>query len=171
MKKKIILIITFTLWLIIINFYNLKFYYHNFEWNKFYKNSNFSGSILEFQKSWNFEWKYNIANALYKQGKYRDALKVYNELLKSPIIPFYKGDEQFFKIFHNIWNTIYKIWEKENDSKTKVKYWKESIESYTNALEIKFNEETNHNLIFVQNKIKIEKEKIKKEILKLRKNN
>ena len=135
--KKVIIIIWIIIWLIVINF----------------------SSFLEFKKN---NWKYKYANFLYKQWNYREALNIYKNNLQinqqGGFSPLSKNSE----INHNIWNTIYKIAEREEDSKLKINYLEEALLSYRKSLKIKFNEETKKNLEFVQEKIKQEKEKLKK---------
>jgi len=161
--KKVIIIFEIIIWLIIINIFDIYAYYNNFLWKKFYTEKKYENAISNFWKNNSKVSEYNIANSLYKQKKYRDALQKYKSILQKNQQGGFSPLHSNFKILHNIWNTIYKIWEDETDSKLKINYFTKSVENYSKALEIKFDEETKANLEFVQNKIKQEKEKQKKQ--------
>jgi len=151
MKKKIFIFILVLF--LLLNSFSIYAFYNNFIWNTFYKKENFSEAIKYFSNSHNIYWEYNKANSLYKEKKYKDAVKIYKSILTK------QKNEINFRLNHNVWNWFYRIWEEEKDSIKKIKFWKEAIKYYLKALEIKFDEETNKNLEFVQNKIKQENKK------------
>lgn len=156
--KKIVSIISFIIiWISIINIFDFYYFINNNNWIKLYNNKEYNEAINNFKINNHKISEYNIANSLYKQEKYRDALQKYNILSTENFSPLQ------FKTLHNIWNTIYKIWENEKNSELKIKYLTESIENYSKALEIKFDEETKANLEFIQNKIKQERKKQQKQ--------
>ena len=153
MNKKLIWIVIFLFF--IINIFSLNAFYNNFLWKDLYEKKWFSNSVEYFEKAWNIEWFYNKANALYKQKKYIEAIKEYKSILWD------EKNDLNFRINHNIANTFYRIWEEEKDSTKKIKNWEESIKYYTDALNIKYDEETKKNLEFVLEKIKKQKEEEK----------
>ena len=50
-----------------------------------------------------FEGHFNLGDALYKQGKYEEALKAYQNAM-----PLTESDKQRARIFHNVGNTFIK---------------------------------------------------------------
>jgi len=153
MKSKIILITGLILSFILINIFSLNAFYNNFIWKNLYNNQSYNDSIKYFNKSWNIQWIYNVANSLYKQKKYKEAIKEYKSI-------FWTKDKNIlFAINHNIGNIFYKFWELEKKQNQKIKNWEESVKYYWYALNIKYNEETKKNLEFVLSKIKKEKKK------------
>ena len=87
---------------------------------------------------------YNEANALYKQKKYKEALKKYDS------IESFNGDEEY-KRLHNMGNSY------ANLNKTD-----EAIKSYEKALELKDDEDTKANLEYMKKKKKEQKQKKQK---------
>lgn len=145
MNKNILFII---LWLLIINLYSIASFYENYSWKNLYETKDYSWSILKFEKSWNINWVYNKANSLYKQQNYEEGIKEYKSILTD------KKNELNFRLNHNIWNSFYRIWESNEDIEIKIKNWQESVNFYTDALNIKYDEQTKQNLEFVLKKIK-----------------
>jgi tetratricopeptide (TPR) repeat protein len=145
MHKKIIFII---LWFFILNIFSINAFYNTYIWNNLYSKNEYNDSIKYFKNAWNKEWYYNIANIYYKEKKYNEAIKEYRSILWD------EKNKINFNINHNIANSFYKIWEIETDNTKKIKNWEESIKYYTDALNIKYDEETKKNLEFVLNKIK-----------------
>jgi len=150
MYKNILFII---LWLLIINLYSTKSFYENYLWENLYDVKAYSWSILKFEKSWNIDWVYYKANSLYKQKKYGEGIKEYKSILSA------KNNELNFRLNHNIWNSFYRIWQSNKDTEIKIKNWQESVNFYTDALNIKYDEKTKQNLEFVLKKIKETKSK------------
>jgi tetratricopeptide (TPR) repeat protein len=109
-----------------------------------YNKDNFTDSEVDFKKgleldNQNYEGYFNLGDALYKQGRYDDAIKSYQNSLQ-----FSKNQNDISKVFHNIGNSLLK-----NEK------LKESIESYKNAL--KYNPDdadTKYNLSYALNKMK-----------------
>jgi len=64
--RKILIIIWIIAWFLVINFFSIKAFYNNYEWNKSYENKNFSWAIDDFKKSNNYIWLYNIWNSNYR---------------------------------------------------------------------------------------------------------
>jgi len=150
MHKKIIFIV---LWFFILNIFSIDAFYNNYSWKELYNKKEYSKSIDYFKKAWNKEWYYNIANSFYKEKKYKEAIKEYMSIL------WEEKNEINFDINHNIANSFYRIWGLEKDNTKKIKNWEESVKYYSNALNIKYDEQTKKNLEFVLNKIKQEKKK------------
>ncbi len=88
--------------------------------------------------------KYNEANALYRQKKYKEALKTYEN------IEDLNGDEEY-KRLHNMGNSY------ANLNKTD-----EAIKSYEKALKLKDDEDTKANLEYMRKKKKEQQQKQKK---------
>ena len=109
-----------------------------------YEKGNFADSEVDFKKglakdNQNFQGYFNLGDALYKQGRYDDAIKSYQNSLQ-----FTKARENQAKVFHNIGNSL-----------LKANKLKESVEAYKNAL--KNNPEdmdTKYNLSYALNKMK-----------------
>ncbi len=109
-----------------------------------YENKKYADSEIDFRKGLevendNFESHFNLGSALYKQGRYDDALKSYQNSLQ-----FSRNREEKAKIFHNIGNALLK-----SDK------LKESVQAYKNALKLNPNDsETKYNLSYALNKMK-----------------
>lgn len=152
MKK--ILIFSFILWFCIINFFSFQDFYWNALGNHFFSYWNFSKATSYYLKSNSKESIFNKANTLYKEKKYLES----NEKYLSIFTP--EKNEFYFKLNHNIGNNYYKL---SLDNKQKEKeYLEQSVTYYTNALDIRYDEETKKNLEFVMNKLKEIKEKEQK---------
>lgn len=153
MKK--ILIFSFILWFCIINFFSFQDFYLNAVWNYFFSHGDFLSANPYYLKSNSKESILNRANTLYKEKKYLES----NEKYLSIFTP--EKNEFYFKLNHNIGNNYYKL---SLDNKEKEKeYLEQSVTYYTNALDIRYDEETKKNLEFVMNKLKEIKEKQEKE--------
>lgn len=90
-----------------------------------YEQEKYSDAEVSFKKGLendfeSFEGHFNLGDALYKQGRYEEALKEYQNALS-----FAKDDFQKSKVFHNIGNTL-----------LKAKKLKESIGAYANSLKL-----------------------------------
>ena len=108
-----------------------------------YKDGKFDDAELYFRKakeadSTMTEAMYNIANTLYKQEKYEEAGKLFEELINNPEEKYALAD-----IHHNLGNSFLK---KEQ--------YQQSIEAYKNALRIRpDDEDTRYNLAYAQAKL------------------
>lgn len=151
MNKKIIILIVFSF--VLVNIFSIKAFYSNFLWKDKYGEKMYLDSIFHFEKAWNIQWIYNKANSLYKQKKYKESIMEYKSILIT------QKNKLNFKINHNIWNALYRIWELEEENSKKIKNREDSIKYYVDALNIVYNEETKKNLDFILNKIKEEKNK------------
>ncbi len=101
--------------------------------NKAYKNSNFKEASENFDKVLNTpEARYNYANSLYKEKKYKEALMQYKNVTTS-------NKNLEYKKLHNMGNSYVKLNDLENAKKM-----------YENALKIKADKETRENLKKVQ---------------------
>lgn len=149
MKK--ILIFSFILWFWIINFFSFQDFYWNAFWNYFFSHWNFSSANSYYLKSNSKESTLNRGNTLYKEKKYIESNKKYLSILTP------EKNEFYFKLNHNLWNNFYKL--SLNDKQKEKEYLEQSITYYTNALDIRYDEETKKNLEFVMNKLKEIKEK------------
>lgn len=96
----------------------------------------------------------------YRFWEYEKALKEYNKIrcTKQDFCP---------KLFHNVWNTLYYLWDKKSDLE-KIDFWQRSVDSYLKSLSIKEDKETLHNYEYVKSKLdellkKMQEEKEKKE--------
>lgn len=122
---------------------------HIKEATKAYQNKKYDEAYNEFIKIKNTnEKEYNIANTLYKQAKYKEAIKRYKNIKSE------NRDFEFNRL-HNIGNSY-----------VKNKQYEEAIKSYEDALKIKSDKKTKENLEavknFLKNKNKQEKEEKKK---------
>lgn len=156
-KKSIIVffVILFALFLPSIVFLvsNLSFLEWNFitAWkiNK-YLEKFFDDDLLN-MKNWDYYYRF---------WDYEKALKEYNKI---------RCTKQDFcqKLFHNVWNTLYYLWDKKSDLE-KIDYWQRSVDSYLKSLSIKEDKETLHNYEYVKSKLdelmkKMQEEKEKKQ--------
>lgn len=113
--------------------------------------------------TWNFVFSWNINNFLEKYFKneklnfkkwdyyyrfwhYDKALEYYNSIEC-------KTEDFCSKLYHNIWNANYRLWERSSFDNEKIKYWQESLKSYLKSLEIKEDKETRFNYDFVKSKL------------------
>jgi len=103
-----------------------------------YEKNDFTGATENFQKSIdekfeNYEGHFNLGDALYKQGKYEDALKSYKNALSLA-----QTDEQKAEIYHNVGNSLLKSQKLE-----------ESIGAYTESLKLNPDDlDTKYNLSY-----------------------
>lgn len=108
---------------------------------KSYENKEYKKAEKGFAK---VEASYNEANALYKQKKYKEALKKYET------IEDFNGDEEY-KRLHNMGNSYANL--------NKID---EAIKSYEKALKLKDDEDTKANLEYMKKKKKEQQQKQKK---------
>lgn len=102
-----------------------------------YKNKNYKKSSNEFKEFIKKpEGKYDFANSLYKEGKYKSALKMYSDIETN-------NDNLEFKKLHNMGNSYVKLNDLENAKKM-----------YERALKIKYDKETKENLDMVKEALK-----------------
>lgn len=88
-------------------------------------------------------------NSEYKWNKFEDAIKNYNKSLNFL--------DKKATDYHNIWNSLYRLWEKTKDDNTKKSLWEKSISNYKKALDEKSMtnpSETENNYLFVLDKLK-----------------
>ncbi len=111
--------------------------------NKSYKNAEYKEAEKDFAKIDNQNAKYNQANALYKQKKYKKALKIYNSLGGLT-------KEMEHKRLHNIGNTYANLGKIDK-----------AIKSYQEALKLKNDKDTKANLRYVKKRQKKEQEQKK----------
>lgn len=103
-----------------------------------YEENNYSDAEVNFKKGVesdmeNFESRFNLGDAIYKQGRYEEALEEFKNS-----ISLAQTDEQKAKIFHNLGNTF-----------LKAQKLQESIGAYKEALKINPNDlETKYNLSY-----------------------
>ncbi len=157
MKKYLIIIclLVLSIWY---NINSIFSFYYNVIWNQVFLEDNFKSAELSFDKSLDFKTRedvykklyYNKANVAYKLWNYQWALDIYKIL---------EDIENDFKIWHNMWNSYYKVWDEISDLNLKIDNWEKSLESYENALSVNYDEETKKNFDFVKEKL----EKLKEE--------
>ncbi len=149
LNKKIIIV--FLLWFILLNIFSIK----NFIYSAYAK-------ILE--SKWEYKkveeiskkqdsliWKYNLGVSLYKQKEYNKALDVF--------LSIFNLKKLNFDLDYNIWNSYYKVWVLEKDSKKKIDNWVKAISFYEKALDIRYDDRTKKNIEFILQKIKQERKK------------
>lgn len=156
MRIKIFILYVF-IWFLLINWFFIIDFIYNILWNKSFSEQEYKQSKNYYINIDNEFWKYNVLNSDYKLEKYTKLEKWYNELIDCKID---KG--LCFKSSFNLANTYFRLWEKENNLEKRLELWKNSIDLYSDVLDIKYDEETEKNLYFITNKLK----KLKKEIEK-----
>ncbi len=82
----------------------------------------------------------------YKKWDYHTALLHYSAINCS-------SERICFFVWHNLGNTFYKFWELQEEKSVKINFWKKSLESYQDALDIKYDSETQENYYFVREKL------------------
>ena len=106
--------------------------------NDFYSNKKFNDAEVEYRKSiekdkQSFAGKFNLGDALYKQGKFDDATKIFTELGTQA-----KSKEDLAKVNHNLGNSL-----------LKQEKYKESAEAFKKALTLNpKDEETRYNMAY-----------------------
>lgn len=111
--------------------------------NAFYNNKKYNDAEVEYRKAITkstnqFKSKFNLGDALYKQGKFEDAQKVFSE---ASTLAGDKADKA--KAFHNIGNSF-----------VKQEKFKEAADAYKKALKSNpEDEETRYNLAYAQKMI------------------
>lgn len=103
-----------------------------------YEEKKFSDAEIDFRKvvensPKSFEANFNLGNSYYKQEKYEDAIKAYQNAIENA-----RDNESRAKIFHNIGNSLLKS--------NKIE---QSVEAYKNALKFNPNDnDTKYNLSY-----------------------
>lgn len=116
--------------------------------NKYYKKEKFSEAEIEYRKAIqknteSFEANYNLGNALFKQGKYEQAMEFYQAAF-----PFANDKQKKAFDYHNIGNTLM-----GNEK------YKEAIEAYKMSLRNNpKDDETRYNLAYAQAMLKKEED-------------
>lgn len=106
--------------------------------NDFYNNKKFNDAEVEYRKALeknksSFAGKFNLADALYKQGKFEDAAKIFKELSNST-----QNKEELAKVNYNLGNSY-----------LKQEKYRESVESYKKALKLNpKDEDARYNLAY-----------------------
>lgn len=111
---------------------------------------------------WNFMFSWRINNFLekyfeneiikerkwdyyYKLWKYDKALESYSQIKCET-----KADCS--KLFHNIWNTFFRLWETSQE-REKINFWQKSLEAYQKSLNLIETKETRDNYNFVKKQL------------------
>ncbi len=109
-----------------------------------YKKKDYTNAETKFRKGIDkeyetFEGHFNLGDALYKQGKYEEAMSAYKNAMALT-----QDDYQRSKVFHNVGNSLLKS-----------KKYQESVEAYANALKLDPDDlETKYNLSYALNMLK-----------------
>ena len=109
-----------------------------------YNKKDYTGAETKFRKGIDkeyetFEGHFNLGDALYKQGKFDEAMSEYKNALALT-----QDDYQRSKVFHNVGNALLKS-----------KKYKESVGAYANALKLDPDDlETKYNLSYALNMLK-----------------
>ena len=118
------------------------------EGNDLFEKQNFEKAEIEYRRAAeknekSFEASFNIADALYKQKKYEDALKIFTDLSKSE-----KDKEKLGAVYHNIGNTLLAM-QKADES---IEAYKESLRNNPRSENTKYNLEFDRQQKQQQNK-------------------
>ncbi len=95
-----------------------------------YKNKEYEKAAKLYGKVDNDEARFNVADALYRQGKYKEALEIFKSI---------KDEKLLHKKLHNMGNTYANLNDIDN-----------AIKAYEEALKIEFDEDTKYNLDFLK---------------------
>lgn len=121
------------------------------EGNKQYNGGKFNDSEISYRKALDknkksFEGAFNLGDALYKQGKYEEALEQYKSIASQQT-----SKENQSKLHHNIANTL-----------LQTKKYEESIEEYKNSLKLNPKDnDTKYNLEYAKSMLKKEQQQKK----------
>jgi hypothetical protein len=151
-KKKNIFWLSFAIILLLSNFWDLWYFIDTLAGKIYYKKWNYERAIDQFLSIPEHLWSYNAWNAYYKNREYEIAIQAYEWALWT------ENNNLLFRIYHNLWNSYYRIWEQNEENK--LEYFLNSVSNYEEALEIKYDEETEANRDFVLEKIKELEEKM-----------
>ena len=112
--------------------------------NKMYSDSSYNEAEINYRKALEkdqeyFKAKFNMGDAIYKQGRYNESTAIFKALANEEI-----SDKERAYIYHNLGNSLLK--------EQKIK---EAIASYKNALRTNPNDEdTRYNLVYAQQMLK-----------------
>lgn len=123
-------------------------------WNTFFHFWNFvlQNNVIKSLENI-FWWDYYLQkwNIYYRYGDFKTAIEKYEN---------YECKNDCEIKNHNLWNSYYRLWEKETNLEKKIFLYQKSIFYYKEALSIKFDEKTKFNHDFVLEKLKeLEKQK------------
>jgi len=108
--------------------------------NNSYKSNNYKDAEIDYRKSLEKDpnssiAKYNLANSLYKQGNYQEAMDKYKELSGENF-----SKRELSKVFHNLGNSLLED-----------KKYQESVDAYINALKNNpKDDDTKYNLAYAR---------------------
>ncbi|MCB0702075.1 MAG: tetratricopeptide repeat protein [Candidatus Kapaibacterium sp.] len=111
-----------------------------YQGNNSYKSNNYKDAEIDYRKSLEKNpnssiAKYNLANSLYKQGNYQEAMEKYKELSSENF-----SKRELSKVFHNLGNSLMED-----------KKYQESVDAYINALKNNpKDEDTKYNLAYAR---------------------
>lgn len=142
--KLLVGILCVIFWFIAINIDYMLWFYNNFMGNSSFIKKDFDSAKNYFQSTKNSFWVYNLANTFYKQKDYKQAKKLYLQIDDLP------SKDANFRLNHNLWNTHYRLFQQKQD----IKNIEQAIVFYKKALALKYDEETQKNLDFVENILK-----------------
>jgi len=149
LNKKIIIV--FVLWFILLNVFSIKNFIYS-AYAKILESKWEYKKVEEISKKQNsFIWKYNLGVSLYKEKEYNKALAVF--------LSIFDTKKENFNLDYNIWNSYYKVWVLEKNSKKKIEDWIKAISYYEKALDIRYDDKAKNNIEFILKKIKQERKK------------
>jgi Ca-activated chloride channel family protein len=121
--------------------------------NKEYNDAELLFRRARIENSENPQIKYNLADSLYKLGKYSEAQEIFSDLLKEPEL----DNSLKQKGFYNLGNIYYRMGEQNNPEM----FWLNSLKKYEEALTLNpEDKEAKENYDFVKKKLeKLNKEK------------
>ena len=85
----------------------------------------------------------NQAISLYNSWSYELSNKIFSWALE-------ENNDSI--ILYNIWNSLFKIWESDNNIEEKIKWYQVSLEAYSGSLDLRYNKDTQENYEYVKNK-------------------
>lgn len=94
----------------------------------------------------NSEWRYNYASSKYNAKDYTWALRIFVKEADSNHV----NDELQFRTYHNVWNTFFRIYEWKKEKDEKIDLLQKAKDSYTDALGVRIDKETQKNLEYVE---------------------
>jgi len=111
--------------------------------NKQFHDGNYNAAEILFRRgleadSTDIRGRYNLANALYKQGEYEKSAEMYNQLLHDRRL----SKSQKSNVFHNLGN-----------ASVRTENFEDAINAYKEALKLKPHDDTRYNLAYAMQRL------------------
>ena len=151
MKKILFILVIFNFQLSIFNSLQAQANRHQLrDGNRNYKNEHYDKAEVDYRRalesdSLDYRGQYNLANSLYRQKKYDEAVRHYDQALQLPEL----SDQQRWQSLHNKGNAYLKAG--MEDQQQGMKMFQQAVQSYQDALKVDpKNDDTRYNLAYAR---------------------